>query len=493
MNYRHLIFVITLSVVFLLIPPSEKSAMSEERLTQQMLSKALIEAIQIAEQDYYIPIEDRAKMYRGAIKGALASLNDPYTYYISKQEQQRALENLYHAEFGGLGIRIYATPHGLLKISKPLANTPAARANLQAGDTITQINGAPILISEKTGITLNDVLNLLRGKIGTDVTITIQRKFLNPFDVTLTRAKIPLESLVSMMLDGNIGYIRIQAFIGGGHDGGPKIGTYVDFAKALVEQRASGMKSLILDLRNNSGGLLNAAYRVADAFINQGIIVSTRRRNGVIAGVFRATPRRLCPPEIPLVVLVNEYSASASEIVAGAIKDTRRGILVGQKTHGKGVVQKRYELSDGSAMSLTISTYYTPNGTSINEVGITPHVTIEHSDPNEIEQIMLRKLASTDSLENFVSKWIDAHQSSGEMPKDFSLLERDLPKLQQTLQAEENITLSLRWLRPRAEQVFNHYVGIDPVVNLAHDPQLKEAIRIIEANEVEKYLTPIPE
>jgi carboxyl-terminal processing protease len=483
-----IVLVIAIGIPFLLITPSERDAMSgDERVTREMLNDALRKAIQIATENYYKPIEDSNKMYRGAIKGALASLEDTYTYYILEREHQRAVENLYNAEFGGLGVQIYEDHRGFIKISKPIPNTPAALANLQVGDYITKVDGKRIHLSEKTGMTRDSVIDLLRGKTGTDVTITVQRKFLEPFEVTLTRAIVPIRSVKSTMLEGNIGYIQISGFIGN------KGGTEEEFKNALTAHKAVGMKALILDLRGNHGGLLNAAYHIADAFIDKGLIVSTKSEtNSKFDEEYPATRNLSCPLDIPLIVLVNEYSASASEIVAGAIKDTRRGILVGQKTYGKGVVQKRYELSDGS-MSLTISTYYTPNGTSINEVGITPQVSIEREEPDEIEHIMLRKLDSTDSVENFISKWIDdAHQKPGEMPKDFSLLERDLPKLQRTLE-EENITVSLRWLRQRAEQFFNLYVGIDQVVNLAYDQQLKEAIRIIEADEIEKYLNPIPE
>ena len=271
-----------------------------------------------------------------SIKGALASLNDPYTYYVSAREHQRAIENLYNAQFGGLGIHIYEDHRGFIKISKPIPNTPAALANLQAGDYITKVNGKRIHLSEKTGMRTDDVIDLLRGELGTDVTITIQRKFLDPFDVTLTRGNIPINSVKSTMLEDGIGYIRISGFIGSRREDG----TEGEFNEALETHKAAGMKTLILDLRDNQGGLLNAAFHIADAFINEGIIVSTKGRRSEFNEEYRATSEILCPPDIPLIVLVNEYSASASEIVAGAIKDTRRGILVGQKTYGKGVVQK---------------------------------------------------------------------------------------------------------------------------------------------------------
>ena len=485
-----IVLMIAIGIPFLLISPNERSAISGNgRVTQEILNDALEDAIRIAERNYYKPIDDSSEMFRGSIKGALASLNDPYTYYVTQTEHQRAIENLYNAQFGGLGIHLYYDHQGFIKISKPIPNTPAALANLQAGDYITKVNGKRIHLSEKSGMRFDDVINLLRGELGTDVTITVQRKFLEPFDVTLTRGKIPVNSVKSTMLEGDTGYIRITRFIGSRREDG----TEGEFTEALEAHKTAGMKALILDLRDNQGGLLNAAYHIADAFIDDGLIVSTKGKRREFNEEYPATPDLLCPLDIPLIVLVNEYSASASEIVAGAIKDARRGILVGQKTYGKGVVQKRYPLVDGGSMSLTISTYYTPNGTSINDVGITPQVPIEPEEPDEIEQLMLRKVDANGTLRDFVTKWIDDHyQRPGEMPKDFSLLETELPKLQEMLE-EERIIVSLRWLKQRAEELFNLHVGIESVVNLDYDRQLQEAIRIIKAEEIEKYFDPIPE
>ena len=478
-----IVLVLAIGIPFFLINPNQKRAMSGDgRVTRDTLD----EAIKIATANYYKPIEDSNDMLRGSIEGALASLDDPYTYYVPPRDHQRAVENLYNAEFGGLGVQIYPDHRGFIKISKPIPNTPAAHANLQAGDYITKVNGQRIHISQKTGMSLNDVVDLLRGRLGTDVTITIQRKFIDPFDVTLTRGKIPIKSVKSTMLESDIGYIRITGFIGSKRTEG----TENEFNKALETHKDAGMKALILDLRHNQGGLLNAAYRIADAFINEGVIVSTKGRRSDFDEAYRATSELLCPSDIPLVVLVNEFSASASEIVAGAIKDTRRGILVGQKTYGKGIVQKRYPLPDGGSISLTISSYYTPNGTSIDEVGITPQVSIADEEPDEIEQIMIRKADATDTLSNFITQWIDEqHKAPEEIPTDFSKMADELPKLQQMLE-EERIHVSLKWLKQRAERVFNLYVGIDQVVNLEYDKQLREAIRIIKADEVAKYLNP---
>ena len=482
-----IVLVLAIGIPFLLINPSKKNAISgDERVTQAILIDTLDQVIQIARVNSYKPIEDPNQMYRGAIKGALASLNEDYTYYVPEREHQRAVENLYNAEFGGLGVQIYPDHRGFIKISKPIPNTPAARANLQAGDYITKVNGQRIHLSEKTGMTLNDVVDLLRGKLNTDVTITVQRKFIDPFDVTLTRGRIPINSVKSTMLEADIGYIQITGFIGSRRTEG----TENEFNAAFKAHESAGMKALILDLRNNQGGLLNAAYHIADAFINEGVIVSTKGRKSEFDEAYRATSNLLCPQDIPVVVLVNEFSASASEIVAGAIKDTRRGILVGQKTYGKGVVQKRYELLDGASMSLTISAYYTPNGTSINEIGIAPQVSIAEDEPDDVEAIMLGKAETSDTFKNFITQWIDDHHTSpNEIPKDFSLLEAELPKLQQQLE-EERIYVSLKWLKQIAKRDFNLHVGIEQVVDLEYDRQLQEAIRIIKADEVEKYLNP---
>ena len=483
-----IVLLVAVGIPLLLINPSQKDAMSRDgRITRDILSATITRAIQIAETNYYKPIEDSNEMYRGSVKGALASLNDAYTYYISEREHQRAVENLYNAEYGGLGIQIYPDHRGFIKISKPFPNTPASRAKLQAGDYITKVDGKRIHLSERTGMTLNDVVDILRGKLNTDVTITVQRKFLDPFDVTLTRDRISISSVKSTMLEDDIGYIRITSFIGSRRTDG----TEEEFNEALKAHEAADMKALILDLRDNQGGLLNAAYHIADGFIDEGLIVSTKSEtNSEFNEEYSATQHLRCPLEIPLIVLVNEYSASASEIVAGAIKDTRRGLLVGQKTYGKGVVQKRFELPDGGAMSLTISTYYTPNGTSINDAGITPQVSIADDEPDDVEAQMLRKAETSDTFRDFITKWIDDHHTRpGEIPKDFSLLEAELPTLQQQLE-KERIYVSLKWLTQSVEQVFNLQVGIEQVVDLEYDRQLQEAIRIIKADEVAKHLTP---
>ncbi len=469
-------------IALFLVPLGEKTALSNrDGRNSLMLQKALIEVIRKADVHYYEDV-DQQEMFEGAIKGALAALGDPYTFYLPPVDQKREEENLYHAKFGGLGIRIYEDK-GFIKIARPLPNTPAMRAGLQAGDYITKVDGEPIHISAG-GQTLSEVVDILRGLIGTEVTVTVQRRgHSEPFDVTLIREEIKIYSVEHTMLEGGIGYIKIENFTGR---------TVEEFNKALktlLDVEDEAMTALILDLRHNPGGLLKAAYDVADAFISKGIIVSTHGRLNRYNQEYPATPEILCPDEIELVVLVNEYSASGSEIVAGAIKDSKRGAILGKKTFGKGVVQQRFPLNaldKSGAVSLTISTYYTPSGVSINEKGIEPNVEVEMSKLDEVTAAM--RSYARKYVETFVEEWIERTEKEiGETPKDFSQLEAVLPELITTL-AEHNITLDMEVVKNEANMFFNRNVGIDPLIDLVNDNQLLDAIQLIKTGGIEAVL-----
>ena len=466
----------------LLVPLGEKTALSQrDGRNSLMLQKALIEAIRKAEVHYYEDI-DQQEMYEGAIKGALVALDDPYTFYLPPVNQKREEENLYHAKFGGLGIRIYEDK-GFIKIARPLPKTPAMRAGLQAGDYITKVDGEPIHISAG-GQTLAEVVDILRGLVGTEVTVTVQRRgHSEPFDVTLIREEIKIYSVEHTRLEDGIGYIKIESFTGR---------TVEEFKKALktlLDAEDGAITSLILDLRDNSGGLLEAAYNVADAFISRGIIVSTHGRINRYNQQYPATPETLCPAEIELVVLVNEYSASGSEIVAGAIKDSKRGAILGKKTFGKGVVQQRFPLNSlnkKGAVSLTVSTYYTPSGVSINEKGIEPNVEVEMSKLDEVTAAM--RLYARKYVKTFVEEWIErTEKEMGETPKDFSQLETELPDLMTTL-AEHKITLDMEIVKNEANLFFNRNVGIHQLIDLVNDNQLQNAIQLIKTGGIEAAL-----
>jgi carboxyl-terminal processing protease len=469
-------------IALFLVPLGQKTALSDrDGRNSLMLQKALIEVIRKAEVHYYEDV-DQQEMYEGAIKGALAALDDPYSFYLPPVDQKREAENLYHAKFGGLGIRIYEDK-GFIKIARPLPNTPAMRAGLQAGDYITKVDGEPIHISPG-GQTLAEVVDVLRGLVGTEVTVAVQRRgHSEPFDVTLVREEIKISSVEQTMLEDGIGYIKIENFTGR---------TVEEFKKALqtlLDAEDGAMTALILDLRHNPGGLLQAAYDVADAFISRGNIVSTQGRLNRYNQEYPATPETLCPAEIELVVLVNEYSASGSEIVAGAIKDAKRGAILGKKTFGKGVVQQRFPLNSlnkAGAVSLTISTYYTPSGVSINEKGIEPNVEVEMSKLDEVTAAM--RLYARKYVHTFVEEWIErTEKEMGETPKDFSQLEADLPELMTTL-TENNITLDMEIVKNEANAFFNRNVGIYQLIDAINDNQLQDAIQLIKTGGVEAVL-----
>jgi carboxyl-terminal processing protease len=475
-------------VVLFLVPLGEKTALSDrDNLNSITMQKALIEVIRKTDRHYYKDIVQR-EMFEGAIKGALAALDDPYSFYLPPMDQKREAENLYHAKFGGLGIRIYADK-GFIKIARPLRNTPAMRAGLQAGDYITKVDGEAIHIGTG-GQTLLDVVDVLRGLIGTEVTITVQRRgHPEPFDVTLTREEIEITSVEQTMLEDGIGYIKIENFTGR---------TVEEFRKALdtlLNADDRTMKALILDLRDNPGGLLKAAYDVADAFLAEGIIVSTQGRLNRYNQQYPATPDTLCPAEVELIVLVNGYSASGSEIVAGAIKDSKRGVILGTKTFGKGVVQQRFPLqtlNNAGAVSLTVSTYYTPNGTSIHENGVEPNRVVGMSEPDEITALMRQKMLAGQHLKKFVEEWIEATEKEiGETPKDFSKLEADLPEFMATL-AENDITLDIEIVKNDANKLFNANVGIHQLIDLPNDNQLQDALQLIKTDGIEPILAPAP-
>ena len=414
-----LIAILAVSLMFVL--GGEKNALSDRKKRNSfVLNKALAETMKKV-RDFYYEDADLEEMYEGAIKGALAGLDDPYSFYLSERDLKREAENLYHGAFGGLGIHIYAE-RGFIRIYRPLPDTPAMRAGLQAGDDIIRVNGKAIHIGPN-GQTVYDVVDILRGEIGTEVTITVRRSRgrLKPFDVTLTRQEIKPPSVEKTMLDDGIGYILIRQFTGRTSE------EFRDAVNELLNLKGNKMKSLILDLRHNPGGLLDAANYVADAFISDGTIVSTKGRKRDVSRTYRAKSSVICPAHIPLVVMVNGFSASGSEIVSGAIKDTNRGVILGTRTFGKGLVQQRFRMQNGGAISLTVSRYYTPNGTSINEkLLFSTDLSLQSDlDNGEIPSDNLRQvfenhglILSQDaaiSVEEKDSKWIVAYQ--GNHPK----------------------------------------------------------------------------
>ena len=307
-------------------------------------------------------------MSRGALRGALTTLNDPNTVFIEPKAAEKERNDL-AGQFEGIGANVGSNDKGQLVIVNALPDQPADKAGLKAGDIVLKVDGRDI-----TGMSVDDAVALIRGPKGSKVVLTIQRGGDAPFDVAITRDAIETPSVTWRMLDDlgapSTGYARISLF----SDRSPK-----ELGRAIQELKQKGATSLVLDLRGNPGGYLNAAIAVASEFIGDGTITYERHSDGS-EQEFRAKGGGSAL-DLPLVVLVNGGSASASEIVAGAIKDRGRGTLVGVKTFGKGSVQNVHQLSDGSTLHVTIAHWLTPNRQDISKAGIEPNVVVEGSDP----------------------------------------------------------------------------------------------------------------
>jgi len=332
------------------------------------------EALSLIRNEYIEEEVDMDKVIQEAIKGMLKALDDPYTRYMDPLSYQREQEDMFLGHFGGLGIIIAVKDDELIIIS-PIEDTPAYRANIKAGDIIAEIEG-----ESAKGITSNEAVNKLRGEKGTEVTIGIKRENVEEImNFTIIRDIIEVKAVKKEIMgkDDEIGYIRITTF---------NANTEPELEDVLNEYAKNEMiKGIILDLRNNPGGLLESAIGVSSQFIKEGPVVHINDREGKVMTI---KSQGNSYPEWTLFVLINEGSASASEIVAGAVQDSGRGKLLGQKTFGKGVVQQVFELIDESGIAMTTSEYYTSGKRSIHNIGIEPDILIEiGEDPEQDMQL----------------------------------------------------------------------------------------------------------
>lgn len=306
-------------------------------------------------------MRDREETY-GVIQDMLAMLNDPYTRLL-KPKQYRTLQTNTSGELTGVGLQIAQDDEGYLRVIAPIEGSPAEDAGIQPRDRITQINGFPT-----RNLTLDEAADRMRGQVGTIVTLTVERNEQAPFDVNLKRDHIvlnPVYADLRSQSDGSkIGYIRLNQFNGNAAS---------EMASALSDLEKRGAESYILDLRNNPGGLLQAGVEIAQLWLDDAPIVYTVNRQGMM-GSFQAAGR--AATHAPLVVLVNGGTASASEILAGALQDNGRAELVGETTFGKGLIQSLFDLSDGAGLAVTIAKYETPSHRDINKLGITPDHTV---------------------------------------------------------------------------------------------------------------------
>ncbi|MEE1949199.1 S41 family peptidase [Pseudomonas alcaligenes] len=309
---------------------------------------------------YVEPVDDKT-LLENAIKGMLGNL-DPHSAYL-EPEAFAELQESTSGEFGGLGIEV-GTEDGFIKVVSPIDDTPASKAGIQPGDLIVKIDGQPT-----KGLSLMEAVDKMRGKAGSKINLTLVREGGKPFDVELTRAVIKVKSVRSQLLEDGYGLIRISQF---------QVNTGEEVGKALAKLRKDNgkkLRGLVLDLRNNPGGVLQAAVEVADHFLKKGLIVYTEGRIANSELRFNADPAD-ASEGVPLVVLINGGSASASEIVAGALQDHKRGVLMGTDSFGKGSVQTVLPLNNDRALKLTTALYFTPNGRSIQAQGIVPDIEV---------------------------------------------------------------------------------------------------------------------
>lgn len=347
-----------MAAVFAAVPPAFAGSVDIGSLDNLNIVRKVFSLIKT---DYIKKDVKESDLLTGAINGMLESLNDPYSRYL-EPDNFKDMQSDTSGEFEGVGI-VISIKNKILTVVSPIDNTPAERAGIKSGDKIIKIDG-----EDADKMNLHDAVNRMRGRKGSKITLTIWRPdFSEPKDFILNRDVIPLKTVKSKIVNDKTGYVRISQFTET---------TAPDLEKELNDLEAQGIDALILDLRDNPGGLLTSAIDVARKFIDRGSIVTVKSRDGKtlnLSSYYRSHPL------YPLIVLINKGSASSSEIVAGAIQDNKRGILIGGKTFGKGVIQTVIPMENNAGLILTTAWYFTPSGRSIHNVGIDPDITIDQT------------------------------------------------------------------------------------------------------------------
>ena len=349
------------------------SKKAETNVDTYELLNLFAEVMERAKISYVEEVTDK-KLIESAINGMLTSL-DPHSSYLDYDSFNYMNEQT-KGKFGGLGIEI-TMDNGLVKVVSPIDDTPAAKAGIKAGDYITNIDDETVV-----GMSLNEAVSKLRGKVGTKVKLSIRRVNSKPIELTIKRQEIKIQSVKSEIKNDEVSYIRISSF---SEDIDQTISEAIEKAKKELKNKLLG---IVIDVRNNPGGLLDQAVEVSDLFLEKGEIVSTRSRNESDTVKFLATEGDIAK-DLPIVVMINEGSASASEILAGALQDHRRAVILGEKSFGKGSVQTVIPLRDFGAMRITTARYYTPSGRSIQAKGIEPDILVKPAKVEELESYSL--------------------------------------------------------------------------------------------------------
>lgn len=387
---------------------AETATVGEEKLPLDEL-RAFTETFTVIKNNYVEPVKDQ-QLLESAVRGMLSGL-DPHSSYLDGEDFKQLREGT-SGEFGGLGIEV-GMEDGFVKVISPIDDTPAARAGVEAGDLIIRLDDTPV-----KGMSLGEAVKIMRGKVGTKIELTIVRDGEEkPLKITITRDTIQVTAVRARELEPGYAYLRVAQFQ---NNTGRKLRTEIDKLKSASDGK---LKGIVLDLRNNPGGVLTAAVAVSDAFLTQGLIVYTEGRSSDSEQKFNATPNDIVNGA-PIVVLVNGGSASASEIVAGALQDHGRAIIMGSKTFGKGSVQTVLPMKNNAALKLTTARYYTPNGHSIQARGIIPDIELENIRVTEVkpefEAVAERDLTGHLENENGDSKKEGSEQLA---TRDFALYE----------------------------------------------------------------------
>jgi carboxyl-terminal processing protease len=423
---------------------------NQEAETQRLLS-TFFEVFRFVQENYVEEEKvDPDNLIEGAMRGMFEALDDPHSAYLSPEEM-RDLDDTTMGRFGGVGLIISKIDRGV-EVVAPIEGTPAYRAGVSAGDIIVAVDGESVV-----DLNIDEVLSVLRGEPGSSVTMTIVRGKSLRFDVRVVRDMIEVPTVRQDVIPEGIGYLRIIQFTP----------LTVDRVEDALQQFAdSGYNSLIIDLRSNPGGLLSGVIDISDFFLSKGPIVSTRSRVASENHVFYASSRNtIVPSDLPIVVLIDRGSASASEILAGALQDTGRATVMGEKSYGKGSVQQIKRVGD-AGFRLTMSRYYTPLGKNIDKIGISPDVPVQEPELTEEEELALSRILEQELIKDFLSRYPN--------PTD-----RDIDSFEQELVGKE-IQLDDRYIRRLVRNEIDRTNNNPPVYDLEFDLVLREAVNYLQ-------------
>ncbi len=451
------ITILLLILAVILLSPVASAQTTRRRNTQEYIRE--LEAALYILQSNYVDEVDPDILFKGAMDGMFSNLDDPYSLYLDDEFLEQMTDTT-EGKYGGVGLYISKdrfdpdNPYGRLpyvKVVSPIEDTPSWRAGINAGDYIYAIED-----ESAEGFSTQDVSHRLRGTPGSDVTVTILRDGSFTFDVVLTRAEIEIPTVKSAVIDGRIGYLRIIEFTPFTE---PRV------KESLTEFTAQGLDKLIIDVRSNPGGLLDSVVEIADLFFSGGVIVSTLYRQERQNQVHRAAPGKIVPSNMEIVVLIDKGSASASEILTGALKDRNRATVIGETSFGKGSIQQMIPLNN-AAIKLTTGRYYTPDGHNIDKMGIDPDIAVEEPELTEAQALSYASLLQ----ENRVGAFVD------ENPDPSST---QVNRFVRELQAE-GLDPGERILRLMVKREAERRLNIPPVFDMEYDSVLIRAVEYLE-------------